>query len=394
MSSTIKKIGITYNSINASNTFTNGDVVSGQVEVELAKDCQIESFYIKFKGKAEVLWSETYGQSTQVYHSKEKYFTLRHYFIKSKNSTEILTGLLERVFCTERKGADNVACCILQFLICLKSLKYPINVVPQHESKDKKMGLFKSGSIAMDVNLEKSGFHQGEGLKVSALIKNDSSREVKPKYCIYKKHSFFARGKRRVHTKDLIKEVGATIPPSASEKVTQVIPIPQDMEPSILNCNNIKVEHRLRVYLDVKYASDPEVKFNIFILQAPRVSAMATAPPAASDFGNGLFENYGNPNPPVWDFGPPQPPAVFLPADPPPSYGTYGMYPPLNDFILSYIEVGTSQHYCTIRPNQFLVGKKDTATLKSNLERYGRGIKGIKTTSDLNVISLKQMFFV
>ncbi|XP_015229907.1 PREDICTED: arrestin domain-containing protein 3-like [Cyprinodon variegatus] len=326
MSSTIKKIGITYNSINASNTFTNGDVVSGQVEVELAKDCQIESFYIKFKGKAEVLWSETYGQSTQVYHSKEKYFTLRHYFIKSKNSTDDQQTLI-----TNESGATSLLSSTPPSLSLFK-----MELVPQHESKDKKMGLFKSGSIAMDVNLEKSGFHQGEGLKVSALIKNDSSREVKPKYCIYKKHSFFARGKRRVHTKDLIKEVGATIPPSASEKVTQVIPIPQDMEPSILNCNNIKVEHRLRVYLDVKYASDPEVKFNIFILQAPRVSAMATAPPAASDFGNGLFENYGNPNPPVWDFGPPQPPAVFLPADPPPSYGTYGMYPPLNDFANKY----------------------------------------------------------
>ncbi|XP_038147743.1 arrestin domain-containing protein 4-like [Cyprinodon tularosa] len=119
--------------------------------------------------------------------------------------------------------------------------------VPQHESKDKKMGLFNSGSVAMDVNLEKSGFYQGEGLKVLAFIKNDSSREIKPKYCIYKKHSFFAHGRRKVHAKDLIKEVGATIPPSASEKVTQVIPIPQDMEPSILNCNIIKVEHRLRV---------------------------------------------------------------------------------------------------------------------------------------------------
>uniref|UniRef100_A0A3Q2EIB2 Ig-like domain-containing protein n=1 Tax=Cyprinodon variegatus TaxID=28743 RepID=A0A3Q2EIB2_CYPVA len=69
------------------NTFTNGDVVSGQVEVELAKDCQIESFYIKFKGKAEVRWTERHGQTTHVYHSKDKYFSLRHYFIKSKNST-------------------------------------------------------------------------------------------------------------------------------------------------------------------------------------------------------------------------------------------------------------------------------------------------------------------
>ncbi len=147
---------------------------------------------------------------------------------------------------------------------------------PQHESKDKKMKLFTSGTVAMDVDLEKSGFFQGEsshsdsendspisqfhisgcfwcfwfageGLKVLANIQNNSSREIKPKYCVYRKHSFFAQGKRRLSTKDLLKEVGEPIPPSAHEKVTRVITIPHDAEPSILNCTIIKVEYRLRV---------------------------------------------------------------------------------------------------------------------------------------------------
>lgn len=87
----------------------------------------------------------------------------------------------------------------------------------------------------------------GEGLKVVAFIKNSSSREVKLKYCVYRKHSFFARGKRRVHTKDLLKEVGDPIPPSAEETVTRVITVPHDMEPSVTNCNIIKAEYRLRV---------------------------------------------------------------------------------------------------------------------------------------------------
>lgn len=33
---------------------------------------------------------------------------------------------------------------------------------PQHESKDKKMKVFNSGTVAMDVNLEKTGFFQGK----------------------------------------------------------------------------------------------------------------------------------------------------------------------------------------------------------------------------------------
>lgn len=87
----------------------------------------------------------------------------------------------------------------------------------------------------------------GEGLRVLACIQNNSSREIKPKYCVYRKHSFFANGKRRVSTKDLLKEVGDPIPPSANEKVTKVITIPHDMEPSISNCEIIKAEYRLRV---------------------------------------------------------------------------------------------------------------------------------------------------
>lgn len=84
MSSTVKSLKVTYNPINETDTFTNGDTVSGQVTLEVAKDCQIRSLSVKFKGKARVMWTERYGKTTVVYHSKEKYFTIRHYFIQEK----------------------------------------------------------------------------------------------------------------------------------------------------------------------------------------------------------------------------------------------------------------------------------------------------------------------
>lgn len=116
------------------------------------------------------------------------------------------------------------------------------------------MGAFKlpinytsSPAITLGWRINGVNVFTGEGLSVLACIQNNSSREIKPKYCLYRKHSFFAEGRRRVHTKDLLKEVGNPIPPSASEKVTRVITIPQDTEPSILNCGIVKAEHRLRV---------------------------------------------------------------------------------------------------------------------------------------------------
>lgn len=84
MLSTVKSLKVTYNPINEANTFTNGDTVSGQVTLEVVKDCQINSLSVKFKGKARVLWTERHGKSTTVYHSKEKYLVMKHYFIHDK----------------------------------------------------------------------------------------------------------------------------------------------------------------------------------------------------------------------------------------------------------------------------------------------------------------------
>ncbi|TNN26463.1 Arrestin domain-containing protein 3 [Liparis tanakae] len=124
---------------------------------------------------------------------------------------------------------------------------------PQHESKDKKLNVFNSGMVAMDVKLEKTVFFQGEELKVMARIQNNSSRPIKLKYCVYRKHTFLAKRKLKVSTKDLLKEVGEPIPPSADEKFTRVIPIPSDVEPSIHNCSIIKVEYRLRAVNSMKH---------------------------------------------------------------------------------------------------------------------------------------------
>ena len=84
-------------------------------------------------------------------------------------------------------------------------------------------------------------------MKVVANIQNNSGREIKPKYTVYKKNSFFASGKRRVDTRDAFKEVGDPIPPNTNEIVTRFITIPHDVEASIHNCSIITAEHRLRV---------------------------------------------------------------------------------------------------------------------------------------------------
>lgn len=91
----------------------------------------------------------------------------------------------------------------------------------------------------------------GEGIMVVASIQNKSSREIRPKYCIYRKYSFFAKKKRKVETKSILKEVGDAIPPSSFQTVTRFLSIPPTSEVSILNCSIIKVEYRLKVCISL-----------------------------------------------------------------------------------------------------------------------------------------------
>ncbi|XP_060927835.1 arrestin domain-containing protein 3-like isoform X1 [Limanda limanda] len=376
MSSTVKSIKVTYTPVNEQDTFTYGDLVTGQVILEVVKDCEIESLSVKFKGKAEVMWTERYGQTTVVYSSKDKYFSLKLHFIKkdkdnhtllSSQNGETYSSVVapgchtypftfqfpsNRSLPSSFKGSVGKIVYLLEarlsrsmrlakkdssklnFLARADLTSEPTLLAPQQESKDKKLKFFNSGSVAMDVHLERTGFFQGEGLKVVANIQNNSAREIKPKYTVYRKHSFFADGKRRVDTKDVFRELGEPIPPNTNEIVTRFIAIPHDVEPSIHNCSIITAEHRLRVYLDVKYSSDPEIKFPIVILPAGQGSAVAP-PPADSDFGCGFpSEKSGNPEMVAWGTAAPQPPTQAF--GPPPAYSEHEMYPPTRDYDNKY----------------------------------------------------------
>lgn len=92
-------------------------------------------------------------------------------------------------------------------------------------------------------------------MQVVASVQNRTSRAVKIKYHLYEKRSYFAKEERKVETKDILKEVGDTIPPSAGQTVTRIITIPPTTTVSILNSDIIKVEYRLRVRLSSQSTS-------------------------------------------------------------------------------------------------------------------------------------------
>lgn len=87
----------------------------------------------------------------------------------------------------------------------------------------------------------------GEAVRVTLEITNRSGRSVRPKFTLYEKQSFFAQGRRRVHTHDILKEKAEAVESSKKETVTQVIHLPVELPSSILNCSIIKLEYRLKV---------------------------------------------------------------------------------------------------------------------------------------------------
>ncbi|XP_016418762.1 arrestin domain-containing protein 3-like isoform X1 [Sinocyclocheilus rhinocerous] len=362
MSLTVKNISVTYNPINQSNTFTSGDFISGQVILEVAKDTQMQSLSVKIKGKAEVCWSEHYGKTTVVYSDKEKYYSVERFFVREdkNNGNEMLKDPSGQPYSSvvatgrhvypftfqlpQQHFPPTFKCSVGKVVYTLetklsRSMRVsskdkaefhyvprsdesnPELMAPQYGTKDKQMKLFNPGSVSMNINTEKMGYHLGEGLKVLAEVQNNSSRAIKPKYCLYEKYSFFAKGKRKLHTHDLLKEEGEPIEPNSKKTVTKVLSIPPSLTISILNCRVLKVEYRLKVYLDVPYASDPEIKFPVVILPPQTVSGATN-----SDFGiwNQPPESNMYPNPPP--MAPLAPPHNVV--GPPGQFGAPGYYGP------------------------------------------------------------------
>ncbi|XP_061905547.1 arrestin domain-containing protein 2-like [Entelurus aequoreus] len=126
---------------------------------------------------------------------------------------------------------------------------------------------------------------QCEDLRVKVVVHNQSSRAVKPKMVLYKKKSFFAQGERKHSTMDILEEKAESINAYSKETVNMVITIPRELPSSILNCGIIKLEYRLKIILDIKYAINPKIKLPIVVLPALDVPDIKQPPGPAAAFG-------------------------------------------------------------------------------------------------------------
>ncbi|KAM9821912.1 arrestin domain-containing protein 3-like isoform 1-T1 [Syngnathus typhle] len=342
---TIKNFSIEYDSINSQNIFTNGDTINGRIIVEVSKETPIQSLTFIGKGSARVRWQEHHGQHTRHYWSDEKYYEIKQHILRAGTefiakgrhvfpfSFNVPNSKMPSTFKSSLgRIVHKLKAELKQSMKLTKKAKAHFTFVskadtdipglmePQHDCTDKKLTVFGSGTIAMDVYTPKMGYQPGEDVHVKVEIHNQSSRDLKPKFELYRKQSFFAQGHRRVHTEEIVKDKLESVNGRSKEVLKKVITIPRNIPPSILNSSIIKLEYRLKIYLDVKYAKDPEIKLPIVVLPTFEVPS-AKQPPGPAAYG---FEEFGNSNQQSWSVTP-----QF--SDVPPPYGAHTLYPTMSN---------------------------------------------------------------
>ncbi|XP_068167621.1 arrestin domain-containing protein 3-like [Antennarius striatus] len=347
---TVRNFSIEYDAINHNNTFTNGDTIRGRIIVEVSQEIKINAIIFTGQGRAKVCWSEQYGEYVRVYKAEEKYYNVTHYILKEArpdDGTVLDQG--RHVFpfsfkIPDRKMPSSFQNSTAKILHELKAeLKQPMKLTkttvahfnfvskadmnipglmnPQYGCKNKPVKIFGSGAVSLNASMTQMGCEQGQDMVVILDISNQSTRAVKPKLIVYEKKSYFAQGKRKVCTTEVFRESSQIIPSFSEETVPKAINIPTDLTPSILNCIIFKLEYRLKVLLDVKWAANPEVKLPIVILPP---SADRQSP--ASVLHSEVFQSSNQtPSAMMSQQAAPQP------LDPPPAYEVYAMYPTFHE---------------------------------------------------------------
>ncbi|XP_051751443.1 arrestin domain-containing protein 3-like [Ctenopharyngodon idella] len=354
MSRSIKVLSLHYNKINESNTFTSGDIVEGQVVLEVTKEIDVDSFFVKLKGDANVHWTEKSGDNERTYRDHERYFKLKQYFIQesSKKGQERNITLVsgETYGPVIRPGCHvfpfrfqlpqkNMPPSFKEFnawvrYVMTVKLKRPLKptsttcaeltfvprndgtndhlLQPQYGTQDKKIKLFGSGKMSMTVTTGKTGYMQGETIIFFVDIDNFSSRDGKLKYSLVQQQTFIAGMRIKRRLRYIVQETKDRIPSGEKQEFIVNLKLPRDLTVTFENCRIINVQYQLKVSLDVSFSSDPEVIFPVVILPADQQYPPCQGPPVG-------FQPYP----------PPQPNLVPCPGEQPPPYAE--LYPNLYD---------------------------------------------------------------
>ncbi|XP_035514292.1 arrestin domain-containing protein 3-like [Morone saxatilis] len=345
--SPIKDLNLIYEAVNPQDTFSAGDTVIGTVTFNLTKETKVKSLIVKLKGDANVHWTEGSGDDESSYSANKRYFKHKEYLVGEHSRGTVLPQgdhcfafelkFPQGDFPSSFKGEYGKIVYILEAKMS-RSWRMPSNVqkelkyvskcfslpgqvaCPQSGSVNKDVGVFSKERVQMSATVDKNICSPGDTLSFVAKISNSSSKTMRAKFNLLQTTVYRASGSTTSSEKSLCKMVGDNIPVNSEETVSCQLKVPVDAIYTLHNCEILSVDYCVKVYLDISFATDPEVIFPLNIVPSGFANlhpGQAMGPYPAGAVGAPSYSDFP---PPAFPTGP-----YPMPAGP----GAYG-YPAPN----------------------------------------------------------------
>ncbi|KAF7647195.1 hypothetical protein LDENG_00176100 [Lucifuga dentata] len=124
---------------------------------------------------------------------------------------------------------------------------------PTGGMKEKKVTcmFIPDGQVSLNAKIDRRGFCEGEDICINAKFENTCSRIVVPKAAIIAKHTYQANGRTKVCRQKLSSVRGNHIISGMCDAWQgKTIRVPK-LKPSMLDCNIIRVEYALMIYVHI-----------------------------------------------------------------------------------------------------------------------------------------------
>ncbi|KAG9273265.1 arrestin domain-containing protein 4 isoform X2 [Astyanax mexicanus] len=311
MADKVKMLGLFFDN-DQGKGYSSGEVVSGHILIDLSVPIQITAIRLHVTGCARVGWIDgsqirTLGAFSLVSTPSSLFQCAeeREYLCLSKTLLEATDndGLMleegrheipfelelpQRHLVSSFTGKHGSVCYLVKAVlqrpnhhdqhVCRElpiishvDVNSPELVCPVSENNEKMVGrwIFASGPVSLKVNIERTGYNNGELVPIYAEIENCSSRLVMPKVVIYQIQTYKAKGKT-ISCKQVVASVRGNHVPSGCSitwngKTLKIPPV----SPSILNSDILRVEYSLAVIVQIPGAKKLKVELPVVIGTTP-----------------------------------------------------------------------------------------------------------------------------